>query len=171
MPFEPRLLDAACGTGLVARALKAGGLAVLGVGLDARMAVIARRHGVDVEVARFGEWNDDGRRFDTVTFGDTWHWIDPERGISKVAEILEPGGTLVRFFSRAPTSSCGRRRSTPPTRSAQLTGYLGTVSDHRRQPPEVLGKLLDAVVEALGPEVTVRSKTIPPFARRAGGAT
>jgi SAM-dependent methyltransferase len=93
-----RVLDAGCGTGLVARALAARGLSVLGVELDARMAEIARHHGVDVEVARFEEWKDAGRRFDLVTFGDAWHWIDPSKGVAKVASILEPGGTLVRFF-------------------------------------------------------------------------
>lgn len=93
-----RILDAACGTGLVAGALAARGLSVLGVELDPRMAEIAQRHGVDVEVARFEEWNDAGRRFDLVTFGDAWHWIDPPRGVAKVASILEPGGMLVRFF-------------------------------------------------------------------------
>jgi SAM-dependent methyltransferase len=93
-----RVLDAASGTGLVARALAARGLSVLGVELDPRMAEIARRHGLDVEVARFEEWNDAGRRFDLVTFGDAWHWIDPAKGIAKVASILEPGGMLVRFF-------------------------------------------------------------------------
>lgn len=93
-----RVLDAGCGTGLVARALAARGLSVLGVELDPRMAEIAQRHGVDVEVSRFEEWNDAGRRFDLVTFGDAWHWIDPAKGIAKVASVLEPGGVLVRFF-------------------------------------------------------------------------
>jgi SAM-dependent methyltransferase len=93
-----RVLDAACGTGLVARALAARGLSVLGVELDPRMAEVARRYGVDVEVARFEEWRDAGRRFDLVTFGDAWHWIDPSKGIAKVASILDPAGMLVRFF-------------------------------------------------------------------------
>jgi hypothetical protein len=62
------------------------------------MAEIARRYGIDVEVARFEEWDDLGRRFDLVTFGDAWHWIDPVKGVAKVASILEPGGMLVRFF-------------------------------------------------------------------------
>jgi SAM-dependent methyltransferase len=93
-----RVLDAACGTGLVARALAARGLPVVGVELDPRMAEIARRYGLDVEVARFEEWCDAGRRFDLVTFGDAWHWIDPQKGVAKVASILVPGGMLVRFF-------------------------------------------------------------------------
>jgi SAM-dependent methyltransferase len=208
------VLDAACGTGLVARALAACGLSVLGVELDPRMAEIARRYGLDVEVARFEEWNDAGRRFDLVTFGDAWHWIDPAKGVAKVASILKPGGTLVRFFkgyvlppetfakleptyrSIAPSLNVYGKwpegiewvdpvASSPdfvihPTKeyasdevfaASQWTGYLSTASDHRRLPPEVLAKLLDAVGETLGPEVAVRARTIALFAQRSHTAT
>jgi SAM-dependent methyltransferase len=205
-----RVLDAGCGTGLVARALAARELSVLGVELDARMAEIARRHGVHVEVARFEEWDDAGRRFDLVTFGDAWHWIDPVKGLAKVASILEPDGMLVRFFKGyvlAPEVSAKiepiyqsiapglRAYGTWPEEiewvdpvassadfvmlpskeyasdrvfaAAQWTGYLSTASDHRRLAPEVLAKLLDAVGEVLGPEVTVRARTLALFAQRA----
>lgn len=205
-----RVLDAACGTGLVARALAARGLPVLGVELDPRMAEIARRHGVDVEIARFEEWKDAERRFDLVTFGDAWHWIDPAKGLAKVASILEPGGMLARFFkgyvlppetyaklepiyrSIAPGLNVYGQwpdvawvdpvASSPdfvmrPTKeyasdevfaASQWTGYLSTASDHRRLAPEVLAKLLDAVGEALGPEVPVRARTIALLAQRVG---
>jgi SAM-dependent methyltransferase len=206
-----RVLDAACGTGRVARALAARGLSVLGVELDPRMAEIARRHGIDVEVARFEEWKDAGRRFDLVTFGDAWHWIDPPSGIAKVASILAPAGMLVRFVkfyvlapealakleplyrSIAPglhvygTSPDGFAWVDPvasspdfvmhPTKeyasdevftALQWTGYVSTASDHRRLGPDVLTKLLDAVGEALGPEVAVRARTVAFFAERRG---
>ncbi len=209
-----RVLDAASGTGLVARALAARGLSVLGVELDPRMAEIARSYGLDVDVARFEDWNGAGRRFDLVTFGDAWHWIDPSRGTAKVASILEPGGTLVRFFkgyvlapetfaklepiyrSIAPGLNVYGKwpediewvdpvASSPdfvvrPAKeyasdevftSSQWTGYLSTASDHRRLPPEVLTKLLDAVGEALCPEVAVRARTIALFAQRSGVTT
>jgi SAM-dependent methyltransferase len=208
-----RVLDAACGTGLVARALAARGLSVLGVELDPRMAEVARRYGVDVEVARFEEWNDAGHRFDLVTFGDAWHWIDPPRGVAKVASILEPGGMLVRFFKGydLPPETFAKiepiYRSVAPGlnvygkwpdiewvdpvassldfvmrpmkeyasdqvfAASQWTGYLSTASDHRRLAPEVLAKLLDAVGEALGTEVTVRARTIALFAWKASVAT
>ena len=208
-----RVLDAACGTGLVAGALAARGLSVLGVELDGRMAEIARRRGLDVEVARLEEWDDAGRRFDLVTFGDAWHWIDPAKGVPKVASILEPGGVLVRIFkgydllpdtfariepiyrSLAPSLNPYGKwpdvewvdpvASSPdfvmrPTKEyawsevfsvSQWTGFLSTGSDHRRLPPEVLTKLLDAVGEALGPEVPVRARTIALFAERSSVAT
>jgi SAM-dependent methyltransferase len=208
-----RVLDAGCGTGLVARALAARGLSVLGVELDPRMAAVARQHGVDVEVARFEEWQDAGRRFDLVTFGDAWHWIDPEKGIPRVASVLEPGRMFVRFFKGyvLPPEVFAKVRplyqsiapglraygewpdvawvdavaSSPdfvmhPMKeyasdevfsASQWTGYLNTASDHRRQPPEVLARLLDAIGEALGPEVTVRARTVALFAERARAST
>jgi SAM-dependent methyltransferase len=205
-----RVLDAACGTGLVARALAARGVSVLGVELDPRMAEIARRHGVEVEVSRFEAWNDVGRRFDLVTFGDAWHWIDPQQGIAKVASLLEPGGILGRFFKGyiaspetlaqldpiyreiAPKQPVYGRwpevewvdpvASSPdfvmlPRKeyvsetvftAAQWTGFLGTASDHRRLPPQVLAKLLEAIRDAIGPEIPVRARTVTFFARRSG---
>jgi SAM-dependent methyltransferase len=209
-----QVLDAACGTGLVARALAARGLSVLGTELDSRMAEIARRYGLDVEVARFEEWNDAGRQFDLVTFGDAWHWIDPAKGVAKVASVLKPGCMLVRFFKGYVLRPETHAKLEPIYRSiapglnvygkwpegiewvdpvasspdfvmrpmkeyasdevfaaSQWTGYLSTASDHRRLPPEVLTKLLDAVGEALGPEVTVRARTIALFAQRSRVAT
>ncbi|HVV51266.1 MAG TPA: class I SAM-dependent methyltransferase [Polyangia bacterium] len=94
-----RAVDVGCGTGQAARALARRGVSVLGVEPDARMAALARDHGVAVEVATFEDWDHAGRRFDLLTFGASWHWIDPERGIAKAARVLRPGGTLARFWS------------------------------------------------------------------------
>ncbi len=93
------VLDVACGTGRAARALMARGLSVLGVEVDERMAAVARSHGVAVEVAPFETWHDRGRRFDLLTCGSAWHWIDPEAGPRKAASVLHPGGRLVLFWT------------------------------------------------------------------------
>jgi SAM-dependent methyltransferase len=98
---DPRgpVLDIATGTGKVARGLIARGRTVLGVELDPRMAAVAAHSGVDVEVARFEEWSDAGRRFELVTCGDAWHWLEPTRAAEKVAAVLNPGCTLARFWN------------------------------------------------------------------------
>src|SRR5687767_5480708 len=75
-----RILDVGCGTGKVAVSLAERGLAVSGVDVDERMADIARRHGIDVQVADFESLDARGRTFDLITCGDAWHWIDPDRG-------------------------------------------------------------------------------------------
>lgn len=93
------VLDVACGTGKTAAALAARGLRVLGVELDPRMARVASAHGVTVEISPFETWPDAGRRFDLITCTSGWHWIDPQRGLRKAAELLRPGGVIARFWN------------------------------------------------------------------------
>jgi len=97
--LRPRdVLDVACGTGRAARRLAQRGLRVLGVEVDERMARIARGHGVEVEIAAFESWEASGRRFDLITCGEAWHWLDPVRGVEEAAELLRPGGMCARFW-------------------------------------------------------------------------
>ena len=93
-PAGRRVLDVGCGTGIAARLLGAAGALVLGVEVDARMAEVARSHGVEVEVATFESWESRGRLFERVVAAQAWHWIDPLVGPEKAAAVLEPGGSL-----------------------------------------------------------------------------
>jgi len=95
----PDVLDVGCGTGIAARQLQAAGCRVLGVDVDARMAEYARRSGLEVEVAKFEDWDPAGRVFDAVVSGQTWHWVDPAAGAAKAAETLRPGGRLAVFWN------------------------------------------------------------------------
>lgn len=94
-----RALDVGCGTGQVAVALAGRRVPVLGVEPDEQMAAVAQGHGIPVEVSPFEAWDDAGRRFDLVTCGAAWHWIDPGLGLSKAARVLRRGGTLARFWN------------------------------------------------------------------------
>lgn len=95
----PNVLDVGCGTGIAARQFRAAGCTVLGVEVDERMAHFARTMGLEVEVARFEDWDPAGRRFDAVISGTSWHWVDPVRGAAKAAEALRPGGRLAVFWN------------------------------------------------------------------------
>ncbi|GAA3488670.1 class I SAM-dependent methyltransferase [Streptomyces cremeus] len=92
-----RVLDVGAGTGIEARQFQDAGCTVLGVEPDERMAAFARRSGVEVEVARFEDWQPAGRQFDTVVAGTAWHWVDPVVGAAKAAQVLRPGGRLAPF--------------------------------------------------------------------------
>lgn len=92
-------LDVGCGTGKVARALMDRGLRVIGVEPDARMAEVASRHGVPVELATFESWEPAGRTYDLLTAGHSWHWVDPKIGLSKAASVVVPGGTVALFWN------------------------------------------------------------------------
>jgi SAM-dependent methyltransferase len=92
-------LDVGCGTGKVAVELRRRGVTVLGVEPDPRMAAVATGHGVDVEVSEFEQWDDAGRRFDLITCGHAWHWIDPAAGADTAARVLRHGGRIARFWN------------------------------------------------------------------------
>jgi SAM-dependent methyltransferase len=94
----PEVLDVGCGTGIAARQFQAAGCRVLGVEPDARMADVARSLGVEVEVARFEDWDPAGRQFDAVVAGQAWHWIDAAAGAARAREALRPGGRLAAFW-------------------------------------------------------------------------
>ena len=94
-----RVLDVGCGTGKAGRLFAARGADVLGVELDPAMAEVARGHGLQVEVARFEDWDDAGRRFDLVISAQAWHWIDPAAGARKVVRLLADGGQLAVIWN------------------------------------------------------------------------
>jgi SAM-dependent methyltransferase len=88
------VVDVGCGTGKLGRLLADRGAAVLGVEPDERMAEVARRHGLAVEVSPFETWATAGRSFDLVTSAQAWHWVDQAAGAAKAGEALVPGGRL-----------------------------------------------------------------------------
>jgi SAM-dependent methyltransferase len=93
------VLDVACGTGIASRSMAQRGAEVLGVELSPRMAEVARRSGIPVEVAAFESWDPAGRTFDRVTCGQAWHWLEPDASLGKAVAVLRPGGRLCLFWS------------------------------------------------------------------------
>ena len=94
-----RVLDVGCGTGKAAQLFRARGCDVLGVEIDERMAAVARRRGIPVEVSPFETWEPAGRTFNLVVSGQAWHWVDPSVAPAKVADVLTANGRLAAFWN------------------------------------------------------------------------
>lgn len=90
----PRILDVGSGTGLLASQLKNAGAEILAVEPDSEMAAIARAKGLKVDVSVFEEWDPQGRTFDLVCFGQSFHWVDPIIALPKIRSALKAGGSL-----------------------------------------------------------------------------
>jgi len=102
-----RALDVGAGTGIAATQLAEAGADVLAVEPDERMSRVAAAKGVRVEQATFEEWQPADRKFDLVVFAQSFHWVEPQLALQKVATILRPGGQLAllanRILPTAPT--------------------------------------------------------------------
>ena len=95
-----RALDVGAGTGIASVQLLDAGARVLAVEPDARMAQVAAGKRVDVERGTFEEWQPDGRTFDLVVFGQSFHWLQPRPAVEKVVSMLTPGGRLALLWNR-----------------------------------------------------------------------
>jgi SAM-dependent methyltransferase len=98
-PGRRTAVDVGIGTGIAAALLRQAGCTVLGVEPDERMAALAREAGLEVEVARFEEWDPAGRRFGAVIAAQAWHWVDMAAGAARAADVLVPGGRLTVFWN------------------------------------------------------------------------
>jgi SAM-dependent methyltransferase len=109
-PPVRRVLDVGSGTGKLARLLAEADatladpegpvLQVLGLEPDARMAAVAAGYGVEVEIATLEEWDAAGRRFDLLTAGQAWHWVQPTAGACKAREVLRPGARFAALWNK-----------------------------------------------------------------------
>ncbi|MFI5562676.1 class I SAM-dependent methyltransferase [Amycolatopsis japonica] len=134
-------VDVGCGTGLSSRPFQVAGCTVLGVEPDARMAEVARRRGLDVEVAKFEDWDPAGRTFDAVTSGTAWHWVDPFAGAAKVADVLVPQGLIALFDNGFELPEA--------VMTAQGEAYRHAMPDVKFEPPSKKDEDVEEYVEQI----------------------
>jgi SAM-dependent methyltransferase len=126
------VLDVGCGTGIAGALLASRGCEVLGVEVDPRMAAMARRKGLDVEIASFETWDDRGRRFDLLICAQAWHWIDPGIGAVKAAGVLSDGGRIGCFWNFGDLPPQVRERLAPvyARLAPELENYAVVLGNH-----------------------------------------
>lgn len=98
---ELRVADVGTGTGKLTDALLGPARQITAVDPDPGMlAVLSAKHPEVTTVTGTAEQLPfPDASFDVVTFGQSWHWVDPPRGSSEVARVLRPGGSLGLFWN------------------------------------------------------------------------
>jgi len=95
-----RVLDVACGTGLVLGELDRRGCGVTGVDVSAPMLERARRRVMTATyVQAFAEalpFADSA--FDAATFAQAFHWFDQPAVLEEMRRVVRPGGTIAIWW-------------------------------------------------------------------------
>jgi SAM-dependent methyltransferase len=117
-----RVLEIGCGTGQLTRDLLTRGLRVSAIEPGDRLIALARQNVRGIgEVEFLNTRLEDARlpreHFHAVFSASAMHWIDPDLGWRKAAEVLAPGGTLalVQYFG------CNEPRSADDQRAVLST--------------------------------------------------
>src|SRR5215469_5970489 len=99
------VLEVGCGSGQLTRSLAGRGLRVTAVEPGANLLSLARQNLAGTgEVEFVNDRFEDARlpheRFRAVFSASAFHWVNPEVGWQKAADVLVPGGTLalVQYF-------------------------------------------------------------------------
>ncbi|MDP8238320.1 MAG: class I SAM-dependent methyltransferase [Candidatus Hatepunaea meridiana] len=99
-----RALEIGCGTGQLTVPLAERGLSITALDRGPALAEIAARKcrkfpEVRIVNTTFEEWECEPGSFDLVASAQAFHWIDPDYGIPRAAELLNPTGALALIWN------------------------------------------------------------------------
>jgi SAM-dependent methyltransferase len=99
VPEGGRVLEIGCGTGQATLPMAGGGYRITAVELGPHLADVARRTlaaypDVDVQAGAFEQWPLPREPFDLVMAATSFHWLDADVAVPKIAAALRPGGAV-----------------------------------------------------------------------------
>jgi SAM-dependent methyltransferase len=101
---ESRIFEVGCGTGQMTRPFAARGYAVLALDQGPRLAALAAKHcrshpRVRVVACAFEDWIDVSESYDLFLSANAFHWIRPDYGLARAAELVKTGGTIALVWT------------------------------------------------------------------------
>jgi SAM-dependent methyltransferase len=106
------ILEIGCGTGQATLPFARRGYSIHCIELGAGLAAVARRNlapypKVQVSVGNFEDYPLQETSFELVISATAFHWIDPDVGYRKVAQVLRPGGVIALFWNKPVQTQLG----------------------------------------------------------------
>jgi SAM-dependent methyltransferase len=103
LPNNASLLEIRSGTGRATRLFTERGFDITCIEPIAEMASIARDingddQGISYVHSTFEDWSPPAGPYDLVFSGQAFHWVDPDTGYQKLANVLRPGGVAALFW-------------------------------------------------------------------------
>ncbi|MEW9549950.1 class I SAM-dependent methyltransferase [Nonomuraea sp. NPDC050783] len=144
-------VDVGAGTGILTRALRARGARVVAVDPGAEMLarLSARSDGGRPEVVAVqGDGNAlpvaDGSA-DLVTYGQSWHWLDPAASIAEARRVLRPGGAIAACWNLRHAGQADWLAAYEARLAEEVPAYWGPAVEEWAVPPiaaafEVVGE-------------------------------
>ncbi len=97
-----RVADVGAGTGISSRQLRDRGAEVTAVELSEPMLrqLVSQSPGVGAVRGSANTLPLRTGSMDLVTFGQAWHWVEPDLAVPEVVRVLRPGGALACFWNQ-----------------------------------------------------------------------
>lgn len=115
---DSSLLEVGTGTGQITRPFAERGFELVGLELGQNLAKFTREKfadapNVDILNTSFEDYKP-ARRFDLLLSAQAFHWIEPEFGVRKTAELLKPGGKVALVWQLDRSSDTAFYKATTP---------------------------------------------------------
>lgn len=112
VPQGGRILEIGCGTGQATVPFARRGYSVLCLEIGSELAALAWQNcrgypNVQIKNLSFEEWKPEVNSFDLVISATAFHWIPPEIGYPKAAQVLRNSGYLAAFWNLHPKPYTG----------------------------------------------------------------
>lgn len=112
IPDDGRILEVGCGTGQATIPLAERGYRMLCLDIGGELLAIAREKcrgypNVDFMKVSFEDWEPEPSAFNLLISATAFHWVDPEVGYPKAAQILVEDGCIALFWNMHPTPYTG----------------------------------------------------------------